>query len=209
MSNDIIRIDQLPVPCIIGVLPAERETSQPLTVSVSWYLDLTVAGNSGLLTESVDYSVASQALALVLTAGRFRLLETAALAICSFLLVPPAVQAVEITLTKPKALGGRGIPSVVVKRDRAEMALPTRQVTTAGLTETLWPGPDAVVERFVPDRRVAVAEAAQFVPDRRAPTDEAPPESTRLSAPLVTTNTIGLGDGSWLRVRNLQRGTGR
>jgi dihydroneopterin aldolase len=119
--GDRIVIDDLEVTCIIGVLPAERTTPQPLRASLVLELDegaVAAAAAASDLAPTVDYGKFALAAAAALEQGAFRLLEEAALALCRLALAEPAVRAVEVRLAKPRALGGRGIPSLIVRRSR-------------------------------------------------------------------------------------------
>lgn len=116
MKNlDLIRIDSLPVECIVGILPEERQKSQPLVVDAELHLDLTAAAESGAMRDTVDYSALAKEIAFILRTARFPLLETAAVALGYYLARPP-VQAAKVRLTKPKALQEAGVPSVTVER---------------------------------------------------------------------------------------------
>lgn len=131
-ERDVIEIAELRVDCIVGVYPHERETPQPLELDVRMYLDTEGAGTSQRLRRTVDYAAVATQLAFLLQHARFHLLETAAHALSRFLLAPPAlgeerapIQAVSLRLTKPHALGGRGVPSLEIHREAADMTLET------------------------------------------------------------------------------------
>jgi dihydroneopterin aldolase len=135
---DLIRIDSLPVECVVGILPEERLGPQPLVVTVELRLDLTAAAESGQVTETVDYAAVAREVDFILTAGRFPLLETAALALCQYLATPP-VENAKVTITKPRALQRVGVPSVTMERT------PRYDFTGRG---PVFAGPDAGVFRL-------------------------------------------------------------
>ena len=122
--NDLIRITGLEVECIVGVYPHERDVPQRLRVDLELEAPTEVAALHERLRDTVDYaSIAGQA-AFLLESCRFRLLETAAHALALLLLAPPAagerrapIERARITLTKPRALGGRAVPSITITRD--------------------------------------------------------------------------------------------
>lgn len=127
---DIIALEGLVVDCVVGVYPHERDTPQPLRVDVYMELDTRAAGAHQRLRESVDYAAIAGQLTFLLTACRFRLIETAAHALAGYLLLPPArgekraqIDAVKLRLTKSFALAGRAIPSVEVHREANEFQL--------------------------------------------------------------------------------------
>jgi hypothetical protein len=76
------------------------------------------------LRYSVNYSAVAAEVAFLLRSSRFRLLETAAHALCRYLLLPPAlgenrpqIDRVRICLSKPGGLPSRAVPSLEIERD--------------------------------------------------------------------------------------------
>ena len=130
MSGDVISIKGLRVDCVVGVYPHERARAQPLEVDVQLSIDTRRAAERERLSHTVDYVAAANQIAFVLHSGQFFMLETAAHALTRTLLAPPApgerrprVQECTITLTKPYALAGHGVPSLTVRRDASEVEL--------------------------------------------------------------------------------------
>ncbi len=128
--SDWIRIRGLKVDCVVGVYPRERGVVQPLQLDAALCLDTEPAARRERLKLSVDYAAIGAQLAFLLRTCRFRMLETAAHALCCYLLAPPAlgeqraqVARVKLTLTKPTALGGIAVPSLEVERDAAWVRL--------------------------------------------------------------------------------------
>ena len=122
-ARDVIAIHGLETECVVGVYPHERGTPQPLCIDVELSVDTEAAARSEKLSYSIDYDGLASQLVFLLQSCRFRLLETAAHALCAYLLSPPApgerraqVRAVRLKLTKPDALGGRAVPSLTVER---------------------------------------------------------------------------------------------
>ncbi|HSP79029.1 MAG TPA: dihydroneopterin aldolase, partial [Myxococcaceae bacterium] len=120
---DVIELRHIQVRCIVGVYPAERGTPQPLDVDVALYLDTRKAAAAGSLRDTVDYARLAGELRFLLESADFRLLETAAEALCRYVLAPPTedttraqVQAVTLRLSKPEALGTAGQASLQVHR---------------------------------------------------------------------------------------------
>ena len=121
-SQDEIHLTEFDVVTIIGVLPEERIREQPVVVGISMALNVDYAALTGDLSATVDYSQLSKTVALILKKGRFRLLESAALALARFVLrTAPMVNKVSVFLSKPEALGGHGIPHVGVTRFRSDL----------------------------------------------------------------------------------------
>lgn len=120
---DVIELRQLSVQCIVGIYPAERGTPQPLELDVALYLDTRKAAAAGSLRDTVDYARLAGELRFLLETADFRMLETAAEALCRYILAPPTedsarapVRAVTLRLSKPEALGLAGLASLQVHR---------------------------------------------------------------------------------------------
>jgi 7,8-dihydroneopterin aldolase/epimerase/oxygenase len=86
-----------------GVLAHEQTYGQTFTVDAELELDLTAAGASDALTDTVDYGALSAQLAAVVTGERFDLIERLATRLTEVCLVDPRVAAVTITVHKPHA----------------------------------------------------------------------------------------------------------
>lgn len=120
---DVIEVSRVTVQCIVGVYPAERGTPQPLDLDVALYLDTRKAATAGSLRDTVDYARLAGELRFLLETSGFRMLETAAEALCRYILAPPTedqaraqVRAVTLRLSKPGALGSAGLASLQVHR---------------------------------------------------------------------------------------------
>jgi dihydroneopterin aldolase len=129
-ARDVIAIEGLRVDCVVGVHAHERDESQPLEVSARMVLDTRRAGASERLGQSLDYAAAANQIAFLLSTCRFHLLETAARVLSRYLLAPPApgerrarVEELTLRLAKPRAFGGRGVPSLEVHRRADEVIL--------------------------------------------------------------------------------------
>jgi FolB domain-containing protein len=122
--RDVLSIHGLELECVVGLYPHERDTPQPLKIDVDLGLDTESAAESERIGRTIDYDAMAVQIAFLLQAGRFELLETAAHVLALHLLSPPApgerrskVELVRLRLTKPAALGGRGIPSLEIERE--------------------------------------------------------------------------------------------
>ncbi|HJL46842.1 MAG TPA: dihydroneopterin aldolase [Polyangiaceae bacterium LLY-WYZ-15_(1-7)] len=123
MNRDIVRIESLHVDCVVGLYPHERNASQPLKVDLELVLDTERAARKESVFETADYAATASQVVFLLRSGRFRLLETAAHAIATLVLAPPApgergaqVVEVAVSLTKPGALKGFATPSLTIRR---------------------------------------------------------------------------------------------
>lgn len=89
-SLDVIELEALAFDSVIGAYPSERGGSQRMHLDVSLALD-TRGASSGDLTKTVDYARLIGELRFLLHSCRFLLLETAAEALCRYILAPPTV----------------------------------------------------------------------------------------------------------------------
>jgi dihydroneopterin aldolase len=112
------------IDCVVGVYPHERDTPQPLELDAELCLDTETAARRERLRFSVDYAAISAQLAFLLKSCRFRMLETAAHALCRYLLAPPPpgerraqIARVRLRLSKPAALAWDAVASLEIERD--------------------------------------------------------------------------------------------
>jgi dihydroneopterin aldolase len=119
-STDRIELRGLVVTGICGALPEERERAQPLEVDVDVVADLSVAGASDELDDTLNYGVITAALEDVILNGRPFLLEHLAQNLADAVLADPRAISVTVTVRKlrppvPQALATSG---VCITRDR-------------------------------------------------------------------------------------------
>ncbi len=126
---DVLRLENLVIDCIVGMYPSERLRPQPLKLDLALHLDTRRVATGAGLAGTVDYARLAGELRFLLTSCQFLLLETAAEALCRYLLAPPtddaphaAVEEVTLKLTKPAALDGVIVPSLEVHRRADEMS---------------------------------------------------------------------------------------
>lgn len=141
---DMIALTGMKVDCLIGLYPTERNVPQPLNLDVWLFLDTRHAAHSGSLRYSVDYARLAGELRFLLESCQFLLLETAADALCHYLLAPGTddaprapLKAVALRLIKPKALESVVQPALTVWR-RAEEVTVKREPRSYGQVEILY-----------------------------------------------------------------------
>jgi len=83
-----------------GVLPEEQTRPQPFEVDVELTVDLTAAGDSDALDDTVDYSAVAEAVSRVVTSERYYLLERLATRIAEVCRVDSRVTGVTVTVRK-------------------------------------------------------------------------------------------------------------
>lgn len=85
---------------ICGALPEERERVQPLEVDLDVVADLSVAGRTDDLADTIDYGALAAAVELVITSERFTLLERLAERISEVVLAVDGVLAATVSVRK-------------------------------------------------------------------------------------------------------------
>jgi dihydroneopterin aldolase len=108
---DTIELSGFRFDAIVGVLDSEQRRPQPLEVNLQLGLDLGASASSGDLSETVDYAAVQAAFMTLAQQGRWRLIESLAMAACRLLLLPPgpgesraAIQRVTVSVRKPAIL---------------------------------------------------------------------------------------------------------
>lgn len=86
-----------------GVFEHERRDGQPFIVDVVLHLDLRPAGRSDDLTQTAHYGELAEQVTEIITGEPLNLIEALAERIASSILSSFAVEAVEVTVHKPKA----------------------------------------------------------------------------------------------------------
>ena len=119
---DRILIEALEVECIVGVRPLERRRKQVVRLDLALSLDLSDAGKTGRITDTVDYARIADEVSGLLRFREYQLIEVATEELAAMLFgVHPMLQALQIRLEKPEALRGRArSASVEVQRSRAQ-----------------------------------------------------------------------------------------
>ena len=113
---DRIFISALSAEAIIGIYDWEREVKQRLEVDLEMWMDLSAAGKSDAIEDTLNYkSVAKRVLAFV-ESSRFRLVEALAAEIARIVLEEFRIARVRVTVHKPGAIRHSRDVGVVVER---------------------------------------------------------------------------------------------
>lgn len=122
--TDRVLIDSLSIETVIGIFDWERRVRQSLTLDVELHTDLSQAGITDRLTDTVDYKSLSNALRRRLESSRYRLVETLACDAAEICLEDARVSVAIVTVHKPGAL--RYARDVAVEVTRARATPPSR-----------------------------------------------------------------------------------
>jgi dihydroneopterin aldolase len=98
--SDVIELRGLRASGICGALPEERDRPQPLEIDAEIEADLSIAGRSDDLDDTVDYGALAAGLERVVVAEQFMLLERLAQRLCEVVLDDPRVTGVTISVRK-------------------------------------------------------------------------------------------------------------
>ncbi len=113
--RDRIELRGLRLVAIVGVLPEERTRAQPLELDVDLAVDMSAAGASDALDDTVDYGAVCDTLARVADEARPQLLERLAVLLADAVLaLDPRIGEVQLAVRKlrppvPHALSSSGV----------------------------------------------------------------------------------------------------
>ena len=121
--NDRIELTDFVFDTIVGILPSEQLTPQPLAVEIAMELPLEDTARTGELGGSINYAAVQRWVWVLARHGCWPLIESLSHAIARLILAAPAecegraaIQAVEVNLRKPTILDG-AVPGVRIRRD--------------------------------------------------------------------------------------------
>lgn len=115
---DRIFIRDLALRCIIGIYPEERREKQDIVINVEMHCDLSRAGNSDDLNDTVDYKTIKKAILKLVEGSGFQLIEALAERIAGIALADEKVQQVVVTVDKPGALRFARSSAVEITRNK-------------------------------------------------------------------------------------------
>jgi dihydroneopterin aldolase len=112
--TDRIELRGLVVTGICGALPEERERAQPLEVDLDVIADLSKAGASDDLDDTLDYGAITTTVERVIVGGTPQLLEHLAQNLADAVLADPRASSVTVSVRKlrppvPQALATSGV----------------------------------------------------------------------------------------------------
>jgi len=120
--SDTISITGLRLTGYHGVFEHEKRDGQEFLVDLEIELDLSSAGNTDELQNTLDYSVVVDEVAQRVTGESVDLIETLAHDIAQLVLSHPQPAAVTVTVHKPQAPVGHPVEdiAVTIRRERAK-----------------------------------------------------------------------------------------
>ena len=115
---DSINISDLKVACVIGTRPEERRCRQTLTLDLVLECDLSAAGRSDDLSDTVDYAAIEDDICRLVSASQCLLLESLAQKIADRLLADPRIFGCSVRVVKRGTLRCAPGVAVVINRRR-------------------------------------------------------------------------------------------
>ncbi|BAW95948.1 dihydroneopterin aldolase [[Synechococcus] sp. NIES-970] len=117
-SLDKIYIRDLLLRCIIGIFPEEREKKQDVVINVVMWADLTKAGQTDDINDTVDYKRITKAILAAIEPSSYGLIEKMAQVVADICFTDALVEKVEVTIDKPGALRFAKASAVTIYRER-------------------------------------------------------------------------------------------
>lgn len=115
---DTVRIERLQLDCIIGINPWERLTKQRITIDIEMNTDLSAAGESDAIEDTINYRTVSKAVTAEVETSSYGLVEALAARVAEICLEDENTQSVEVTVRKPGAVRKASAVGVIVRRSR-------------------------------------------------------------------------------------------
>ena len=115
---DTVRIERLELDCVIGINPWERLTKQRITIDIEINADLSVAGASDAIEDTINYRTISKAVTSAVEEYSYGLVEALAARVAEICLEDERAQSVEITVRKPGAVRKADAVAVIIRRSK-------------------------------------------------------------------------------------------
>lgn len=123
IHSDKILIIDLTVRCIIGVNGEERTEKQDVVINVTLYTDISKAGKTDRLEDSVDYKAVKNAVLSMVEESSFFLLEKLTEEVAKICLGYSKVRKVSVRVDKPGALRYTRSVAIEIVRVREDYGL--------------------------------------------------------------------------------------
>jgi 7,8-dihydroneopterin aldolase/epimerase/oxygenase len=115
---DTIFLEQVSVQTKLGVPEWERMTPQTILLDIEIGYDLSKAGKSDHIDDTIDYGQVVNRIRETLTEHSFQLVEALAEHVCQVILKEFKAESVKIKVAKPGILPGLKALGVVIKRSK-------------------------------------------------------------------------------------------
>ena len=116
--SDYIFVRDLYIEMIIGLLPHERETPQPVVLNINVFTSTRTAGGDDDLSSSIDYAALTAEIQAWCRAHQPLTVETLAEDLATLCLANPNAREVHIDVEKPNAIEAARSVGVHIERKR-------------------------------------------------------------------------------------------
>ena len=114
--QDKVLIRELKVEAILGILPQERVTPQPVLINITIYTDTRRAARSKDIVDAVNYAALADAATDLTIDGKYLLIETLVEDLAALSLSRAHVEGVSVRVEKPQAVQAAGAVGVEIYR---------------------------------------------------------------------------------------------
>ena len=114
--HDRVFIEDLQIETVIGVYDWERTIRQTVALDLEMAFDITAAGRSDHIDDTLDYKAVSKGLIDLVEASEFQLVEALAERCAELVLTEFPVSWLRLQLSKPGAVRGSRAVGVIIER---------------------------------------------------------------------------------------------
>lgn len=115
---DQIEIKDLHLRCMIGIQDWERQTLQDVIINITLFVDLTQAGRSDKIEDTINYKILTKQIIAMVEKSAFFLVEALATQTMAICLQNAGVYKARVSVEKPDALRFARSVGVVIERDQ-------------------------------------------------------------------------------------------
>ena len=116
MNLDRVFIEDLRIQTVIGIFDWEREITQTVSLDLQMAFDISAAGKSDAIADTLDYKAVSKRLIQFVESSEFQLVEALAEHCANIVLTEFPVEWVQLKLSKPGAVRGSSAVGVIIER---------------------------------------------------------------------------------------------
>ena len=116
VRQDKVLIRELKVEAILGMLPQERVTPQPVLINITVFTDTRRAARSKDIVDAVNYAALADAATKLTIDGKYLLIETLVEDLAALSLSLAHVEGVSVRVEKPQAVPAAGAVGVEIYR---------------------------------------------------------------------------------------------
>ena len=114
--QDKVLIRELKVEAILGILPQERVTPQPVLINITVFTDTRRAARSKDIVDAVNYAALADAATKLTIDGKYLLIETLVEDLAALSLSLAHVEGVSVRVEKPQAVPAAGAVGLEIYR---------------------------------------------------------------------------------------------